>query len=82
MRNTKIYNVTIMRGYEIVKEIHTNNCLYAFKQIQRWYKDEYDNEYLDRLNDSLHITFVKNDKERDLDEIREVCWRNGHLSVK
>ena len=82
MRNTKNYNVTIERKGEIVKEIHTNNCLYAYKQIQRWYKDVYDNEYLDRRYDTLHITFGENNKEHELDEIREACWKNGHLSVK
>ena len=82
MRNKKNYNVTIKRGDEIVKEIHTNNSLYAWKQIQNWYKDAYDNVYIDRQCDTLHITFGDNDKERDLDEIREACWRNSHFSVK
>lgn len=81
MRQLKNYNVTIKRGGKIVKEIRTNNCLYAWKQIQRWYKDDSGAEYIDRRYDTLHITFGENDKERDLDEIREACWRNGHLSV-
>lgn len=79
MRN---YNVIITRGDEIVKEIHTNNCLYAWKKIQSWYKDESGAEYIDRQYDTLHITFGENVKERNLDEIREACWRNGHFSVK
>ena len=82
MRNAKNYNVIIKRGGEIVKEIHTNNCLYAWKQIQRWYEDETGATYIDRRYDILHITFGENDKERSLDEIREACWRNGHFSVK
>ena len=81
MRNIKNYNVTIKRGAEIVKEIHTNSCLYAWKQIKKYFYDSYGNEYIDRRNDILHITFGENDKEHDLDEIREACWRNGHLSV-
>ena len=82
MRKIKTYNVIIKRGEEKVKEIHTNNALYAWNSIKRWYEDESGAEYIDRRYDTLHITFGENDKERGLDEIREACWRNGYFSVK
>lgn len=75
----KSYNAIITRNGETVKEVHSNDSLYCWKQIQKYFCDSYGNAYLDRRNDKLCITFGMNEKERSLEELQEACWRNGHI---
>lgn len=74
----KRYNAIITRNGETVKEIHSNDSLYCWKQIQKYFYDSNGNAYLDRRDDMLHITFGMNGKERSFEELKEDCWRNGH----
>ena len=81
MRNNKTYNIIITRDGEVVKEIHTNDCMYAWRRITGWYEDEYGNRYIDRQYDEFHIK-LGSGKNITYDKLVEDCWRNGHLSVK
>ena len=74
----KSYNAIITRNGETVKEIHSNDSLYCWKQIKKYFYDSYGNKYLDKRNGILHITFGMNEKERSLEELQEACWINGH----
>ena len=74
----KNYNIIIKREGEVIKKFHTNDCLYAWKQIKHYYEDESGAEYIDRRDDILQI-FGENGEEYDLYKIQEDCWRNGHF---